>query len=318
MDVPVGLQSQEGSLGEVLGQISDGLGATIEEIGGGFVVLSPKPERLTARLAADGSTPLGGLSVGMPEGREAEIVSIVCGMLGVEECRYEGGKLVWGENVNAVEQVQVLAGLDSVRRLVRGGQDVSEELFEFNDPGAWYQAFAKAKTRLPLDVLMLEERPVVELLQRAARGSGVQLMIDWPAVWSHGLHPNRMALSLLRGRNFLEVASRFMEDHSLVLVPLDRKTWVLTTEGQRRSMVRLVAVRTDRGMNLSDMRVALRGLVPRGEDGRSLFRAVEVPGAEGIVLLRIAPPNSTQLQDAELHSVFGIAGGEFEEALDKK
>ncbi len=316
MDRPVGLQSQGGTLGEVLGQISDGVGATVENLGEGFFVLSPKPERLTARLAADGSTRMGALSVGLPEGKEAQIVSIVCGMLGVEGCRYEGGKLVWGQDTNAVQQVQVLAGLDSVRGLGGGGQGVREELFEFNEPAAWYEAYTAAQAKLPLDMLQVEERPIVEIMQRAARGSGVQLMIDWPAVWSHGLHPNRMALSLLRGRSFLEVASRFIEDHSLVLVPLDRKTWVLTTESQRRSMVRVVAVRTDRGMSLSDMRVALRGLVPRGEDGRSLFRAEEVPGGGGAVLLRISPPNSSQLRDEELRSVFGLGAKELDRALE--
>lgn len=317
LDRPVGLQFQGGTLGEVLGQISESVGATVEELGEGFYVLSPKPERMTAKLAADGSTGLGGISEGLPEGKASQIVSIVCGMLGVDECGYEGGKLVWGESTNAVQQVQVLAGLDSVRGLELGGGRVREELFEFNEPWAWYEAYAAAQTRMPLDLFQLEERPVVEILQRAARGSGVQLMIDWPAVWSHGLHPNRMGLSLLRGRNFLEVATKFLEDHSLVLVPLDRKTWVLTTEGQRRTMVRVVAVRTDRGMSISDMRVALRGLVPRGVDGRSLFRAEEVPGVEGAFLLRISPPNSSQLRDEELRSVFGLRGGELEGALDR-
>jgi len=317
MDRPVGLQYQGGALGEVLGQISESVGATVEELGEGFYVLSPRPERLTAKLAADGSTRLGALSVGLPEGKESQIVSMVCGMLGVEECRYEGGKLEWGERANAVEQVQVLAGLDSVRGLRFGEQREREELFEFNEPWAWYEAYAAAQSKLPLGLLQLEERPIVEILQRAARGSGVQLMIDWPAVWSHGLHPNRMALSLLRGRNFLEVASKFMEDHSLVLVPLDRKTWVLTTEGQRRTMVRVVAVRTDRGMSISDMRVALRGLVPRGVDGRSLFRAEEVPGVPGAVLLRISPPNSSQLRDEELRSVFGLTAVEVDGSLDR-
>jgi hypothetical protein len=305
--VDVALEGEGKTFGELLDQICQGVGCETSDVGNGFLMVRPKAQRLTQRLAADGTTSRGALAVGLPEGKDAEIVQMVLGMLGVTQCRYESGKLQWGQDVSAVEQVQVLAALESVRRMHSkvGANELSgESMFDFNDPAAWYAAYELVHNRMPLDAMLLEERPVVEILQRVAKGVGVDLLMDWPMVWSHGLHPNRMGLTLLRGRSFLEIAQRIMDDYSLVLVPLGRKTWVLTTEQQRRGMVRLVVVRP--GGGVADMMVAMRGLVPRGEDGRSLFRAVDVPGGDGLVMLRVAPPSISQMRDEELRSSFGL------------
>lgn len=305
--VEVALEGEGKTFGELLDQICQEVGCELSDVGEGFLVVRPKAERLTQRLAADGTTSRGALAVGLPEGKDVEIVRMVLDMLGVSQCRYESGKLQWGQDVSAVEQVQVLAALDSVRRMHSdaGLKELStESKFDFNDPSAWYSAYELVQNRMPMDAMLLEERPVVEILQRVAKGVGVDLLMDWPAVWSHGLHPNRMGLTLLRGRSFLEIAQRIMDDYSLVLVPLGRKTWVLTSEQRRRGMVRLVVVRPVGGV--ADMMVAMRGLVPRGEDGRSLFRAVEVPGGEGLVMLRVAPPSISQMRDEELRGSFGL------------
>lgn len=305
--VEVALEGEGKTFGELLDQICQEVGCELSDVGEGFLVVRPKAERLTQRPAADGTTSRGALAVGLPEGKDVEIVRMVLDMLGVSQCRYESGKLQWGQDISAVEQVQVLAALDSVRRMHSdaGSNEPSiESKFDFNDPRAWYAAYALVQNRMPMDAMLLEERPLVEILQRVAKVVGVDLLMDWPAVWSHGLHPNRMGLTLLRGRSFLEIAQRIMDDYSLVLVPLGRKTWVLTSEQRRRGMVRLVVVRPVGGV--ADMMVAMRGLVPRGEDGRSLFRAVEVPGGEGLVMLRVAPPSISQMRDDELRGSFGL------------
>ena len=168
------------------------------------------------------------------------------------------------------------------------------------------ELFRQSQTKLAAKEILYEERPIVDIMDRAAQASQIELLVDWPSAWSHGLHPNRMALSLLRGRTMLEISSRFLDDHSLELVPLDSKTWMLTTEKQRRSMIRLIAVRTDRGITLDDIKVSLRGLVPRANDGKSLFRSANVPGAKDVVLLRICPPSSNLMFDDELAASLGV------------
>ncbi|MFM8397979.1 MAG: hypothetical protein ACKOAH_09115, partial [Pirellula sp.] len=162
-------------------------------------------------------------------------------------------------------QAQVLAALASIRERLGTANPVAEgaeNVFDFNRPEAWVRLYRKSQSKLGKEEIQYEERPIIDIMTRAAQSSQVEMLLDWPSVWSHGLHPNRMGLSVLRGRTLLEVSNRFLEDHSLELVPLDGKTWMLTTEAQRRSMIRLVAVRTDRGVSLEDMRVSIRGVVP--------------------------------------------------------
>ena len=324
LDTPVAIQGDGLTLGEILAQASDTMGMEFDQDNRGFLYLRPKAEKLSSKLKPDGSTALGPLSEGLPKGQDEAIVKLVLDMLQIDGCKYEGGKLLWGENANAYQQAQVLAALASIRETIRGDNaapqqgngeqgkgaqvaDAGNGIFGFNRPAAWVEALRTASQKLPSDEIQYEERPVVDILTRAADTSKLTLMIDWPAAWSHGLHPGKMALSLLRGRTFLEVANRFLEDHSLELVPLDNKTWALTTAAERRSMIRLIAVRTDRGVSLDDMKVSLRGLVPRDMSGKSLFRSSPIPGAEGVILIRIAPPNSNQLRDPEVLSALGVA-----------
>ena len=304
LEGPFSLQSEGTTVGGILEELKTKVGAQVDTDAKGFLYVRPAAEKLSSKLKPDGSTELGPLSKGLPEGQDQAILKLVLDMLQVDGCEYKDGKLTWGPDANAYQQAQVLAALASIREANAGGAAASS-VFDFNRPAAWMALFRQSQKKLGPDEILHEERPIVDIMVRAAQSSGLELLMDWPAVWSHGLHPNRMALSLLRGRTMLEVSNRFLDDHSLELVPLDGKTWALTTEAQRRSMIRIVAVRTDRGVSLEDMRVSLRGVVPRGMDGKSMFRASSVPGAEGVVLLRICPPNSSLFADEELVRALG-------------
>jgi hypothetical protein len=308
LDQPYAFESQGTTVGGILDEFKTKIGAEVDIDSKGFVVLRPSVEKLSTKLKADGSTELGPLSKGLPEGQAQAILKLVLEMLQVDGCEYQDGKLLWGADTNAYQQAQVLAALASIRERLGTasvGPDGAGSVFDFNRPEAWVSLYRKSQSKLAKEEILYEERPIIDIMTRAAQSSQVELLMDWPSVWSHGLHPNRMALSILRGRTLLEVSNRFLEDHSLELVPLDSKTWMLTTESQRRSMVRLVAVRTDRGVSLEDMRVSIRGVVPRGKDGKSLFRSMPLPGVEGVVLLRICPPNSSLLGDQDLLRALG-------------
>jgi len=308
LDQPYAFESEGTTVGEILDEFKTKIGAEIDADAKGFLVLRPSAEKLSTKLKPDGSTELGPMSKGLPEGQDQAILKLVLEMLQVDGCEYRDGKLLWGADTNAYQQTQVLAALASIRERLgtaNVGAEGAENVFDFNRPEAWVRLYRKSQSKLGKEEILYEERPIIDIMTRAAQSSQVEMLMDWPSVWSHGLHPNRMALSVLRGRTLLEVSNRFLEDHSLELVPLDSKTWMLTTEAQRRSMIRLVAVRTDRGVSLEDMRVSIRGVVPRGNDGKSLFRSMPLPGVEGVVLLRICPPNSSLMADQDLLQALG-------------
>jgi hypothetical protein len=320
LDTPFKLESEGTSGDEILKQFTAQIGAQVDIDPQGFVFIRPLAEKLSNKLKPDGTTSLGPLAKGLPEGQDQSILRLVLDLLQVDRCEYNEGKLSWGPDSTAYQQAQVLAALASIREAIAmapapenqapenqavANQTAEAQVFDFNRPEAWMSLLRKSQMKLPKEEILYEERPILDIMIKAAQASQCELLIDWPAVWSHGLHPNRMALSVLRGRTMLEVSNRFLEDHSLELVPLDNRTWMLTTEGQRRSMIRLLAVRTDRGVSLEDMRVSLRGLVPRSANGKSLFRSELVPGAPGVALLRICPPNSNLLGDGELVGALG-------------
>jgi len=308
LDLPYAFESEGTTVGEILDEFKTKIGAEIDVDAKGFLVLRPSAEKLSTKIKPDGSTELGPMSKGLPEGQDQAILMLVLEMLQVDGCEYKDGKLLWGADTNAYQQTQVLAALASIRERLgtaNVGAEGAENVFDFSRREAWVRLYRKSQSKLGKEEILYEERPIIDIMTRAAQSSQVEMLMDWPSVWSHGLHPNRMALSVLRGRTLLEVSSRFLEDHSLELVPLDSKTWMLTTEAQRRSMIRLVAVRTDRGVSLEDMRVSIRGVVPRGNDGKSLFRSMPLPGVEGVVLLRICPPNSSLMADQDLLQALG-------------
>jgi hypothetical protein len=313
LDQTFELQSDGTTIGGILEDFKNKIGAVADVDTKGFVYLRPAPEKIASKLKLDGSTELGPLAKGLPEGQDQAILKLVLEMLQIDGCEYKDGKLSWGHSSNPYQQAQVLAALDSIREAirVRGVQEANTNsanpLFDFNRPSAWVALFRQSQTKLSPQEVLYEERPIVDIMARAAQASQTELLVDWPSAWSHGLHSNRMALSLLRGRTMLEISNRFLDDHSLELVPLDSKTWMLTTESQRRSMIRLIAVRTDRGVSLDDIKVSLRGLVPRDSNGKSLFRSANVPGADGVVLLRICPPSSNLMFDDELASSLGLS-----------
>jgi hypothetical protein len=183
---------------------------------------------------------------------------------------------------------------------------VPNDAFDFGRPESWWRVRENAQAKMPMDRIVYEERPVIELLSMACEQSGMQLVIDWPAAWSHGLHPSRMSLSILRGRTLEEIANRYLEDYALDLVPLDSTTVLLTTDRVRRSIEQVIPIRLDRGMNMDDIKGAIRFLVPRGIDQRSRFRSETVPGNDQLALLRICLPALIHLRDSDLQRAFGV------------
>ncbi|MFN7730317.1 MAG: hypothetical protein ACK5OB_00340 [Pirellula sp.] len=305
----VSVEGENRTLGSILEQLANAYGLEAASYSEGFLYLKPKAEGLRSRLRIDGSTPSGPISSGLPDGQASAIVELVANLWEVNGCRVENDQMVWSPETEAFAQAQVLSTLQSIRE-VRAGQSVkpgaSSDPFDFARPVAWAACSDRVQRPIAADVVAFEERPAIEILVRAAEATGTRLLIDWPATWAHGMHPGRLSVSVLRHRTLEQIAQRYLVDYSLELVPMDGQSILLTTDVERRSTMRVIALRTDRGLSLQDLKQALRQLVPRGPDLRSRFQCVTLPGDENLVLVRICPPTLEQMRDPDLKRALGI------------
>ena len=274
----------------------------------GFPYLRPNDLLVNEQLKRWNSETEKGIEQSLPLESQKEIVELLIQLLEIEGCSFEAGKLQWKDPANPYAQMQLLASLNSVqeaRTIPRDKFTPGQDPYDFCRPAAWVELHKRLQKTLPSDAVIYEDRPIAEILTRAAKLSENRLLIDWPAAWSHGLHPNRLAVSVLRGRTLEEIGNRYFDDYSLELLPLDSQTAMLTTDKERRSILRVIAIRTDQGMSIDEIKMAIRPLVPRGVDQKSRFRMVSLPGDEKIVVIRICPPTVSLMRDPELVRALG-------------
>jgi hypothetical protein len=269
----------------------------------------PTQDRLSALVAADGILNTDKWTNEISAKDRDHWVPLVIQMLDLTQCRYNQGRVEWLEEASLYDRARLIASLLGLKHAASDPPvevTLPFDAFDFGRPHAWWKLREQAQAAMPMDQIVYEERPVVDLLSLACEQSGIQLVIDWPAAWPHGLHPSRMSLSIVRGRSLEEIANRYLEDYALELVPLDSSTVLLTTDRVRRSMEQVVPVRLDRGMNMDDIKGAIRFLVPRSIDQRSRFRWGTVPDNDRIALMRICLPALIYLRDSELQRAFGV------------
>lgn len=275
----------------------------------GFPYLRPNDLLVNEQLKRWNNETEKGLGQSLPSTSQKDIVDLLIQLLEIEGCAFEAGKLQWKDSSNPYAQMQLLASLNSVREartVPREKFTPGQDPYDFCRPAAWVELHHRLQKTLPSDAVIYEDRPIAEILTRAAKMSENRLLIDWPAAWSHGLHPNRLAVSVLRGRTLEEIGNRYFDDYSVELLPLDSQTAMLTTDQERRSILRVIALRTDQGMSIDEIKMAIRPLVPRGIDQKSRFRMVPLPGDEKIVVVRICPPTVSLLRDSELVRALGV------------
>jgi hypothetical protein len=309
LEEPIAIEGQNASIGELLDQICQPRGLEVQIDDAGFPRVRPTQDRLIALVAADGILNTDKWTNEIPAQDRDNWVPLVIRMLDLTQCRYAQGRVEWTEEASMYDRARLVAALQGLKHAAANPPvevKVPNDAFDFGRPESWWRVRENAQAKMPMDRIVYEERPVIELLSMACEQSGMQLVIDWPAAWSHGLHPSRMSLSILRGRTLEEIANRYLEDYALDLVPLDSTTVLLTTDRVRRSIEQVIPIRLDRGMNMDDIKGAIRFLVPRGIDQRSRFRSETVPGNDQLALLRICLPALIHLRDSDLQRAFGV------------
>lgn len=309
LEEPIAIEGQNASIGELLDQICQPRGLEVQIDDAGFPRVRPTQDRLIALVAADGILNTDKWTNEIPAQDRDNWVPLVIRMLDLTQCRYAQGRVEWTEEASMYDRARLVAALQGLKHAAANPPvevKVPNDAFDFGRPESWWRVRENAQAKMPMDRIVYEERPVIDLLSMACEQSGMQLVIDWPAAWSHGLHPSRMSLSILRGRTLEEIANRYLEDYALDLVPLDSTTVLLTTDRVRRSIEQVIPIRLDRGMNMDDIKGAIRFLVPRGIDQRSRFRSETVPGNDQLALLRICLPALIHLRDSDLQRAFGV------------
>ncbi|MBU6237560.1 MAG: hypothetical protein KGQ51_07000 [Planctomycetes bacterium] len=309
LEEPIAIEGQNASIGELLDQICQPRGLEVQIDDAGFPRVRPTQDRLIALVAADGILNTDKWTNEIPAQDRDNWVPLVIRMLDLTQCRYAQGRVEWTEEASMYDRARLVAALQGLKHAAANPPvevKVPNDAFDFGRPESWWRVRENAQAKMPMDRIVHEERPVIDLLSMACEQSGMQLVIDWPAAWSHGLHPSRMSLSILRGRTLEEIANRYLEDYALDLVPLDSTTVLLTTDRVRRSIEQVIPIRLDRGMNMDDIKGAIRFLVPRGIDQRSRFRSETVPGNDQLALLRICLPALIHLRDSDLQRAFGV------------
>lgn len=300
---------EDQTVGGLLETLCQAKGLELIFDGEGFPYLRPNELVVNEQLKLWNSEMEKWLQQSLPPEAQKDIVQVLIQLLEIEGCTLEAGKLQWKDSSNPYAQIQLLASLNSVREaksVPRLKFTPGQDPYDFCRPAAWVQLHQRLQRPLPSDAVIYEDRPIADVLTRAAKLTETSLLIDWPAAWSHGLHPNRLAVSVLRGRTLEEIGNRYFDDYSLEVLPLDGRTAMMTTDKERRSIIRVIAIRTDQGMSTDEIKMAIRPLVPRGIDQKSRFRMVPLPGDEKIVVIRICPPTISMMRDPELVRALGV------------
>ena len=294
------------SIAEVVTQIveSNGLVWTIDNLGGLPIVSAPLTA-MESKLPKDWS-----VSDLFPQGSEQQGCDVLLRLWGYDDvCRFANGGLQWNERATPVEKANAQASLQELASQLKLNthplwQRKSESNGTFS-PTEWHGSLAALARKVPMSVIVPERRPIPELLTTAARETNLNVFIDWPNAWAHGLIPNEPATALLGGRTFSQVANRFLTDYALELIPISEDSFWITTGDVRRKMIRVVPIRRPKDVKLEDLMQSLRLIAPLGPDDGTRFRVQPVSGADDLFWARVCTPRADQLNDPDLILSFG-------------
>jgi hypothetical protein len=296
VDTPISLAVEATSIGQVVKDLCHEKNLTQSIDPQGLPRLRPVPNEIVSRLPNDWS--LDDL-ITQPSSRDAwQALLKQLYPSWSDEWQLQDTKLQWSETASPLHQATMAGFLDQVR-IVNGLTPKSTLPESVRDPRLGLDA-----SQVPLSRVgsRLIEHPMSlpQLLDIAARDSGLKLLLDWESLFSHGFAHSRVATSLLRGRTWPEIAKWGMDEFSLVAVVDGADHIVLTTLPKQRRIWRTLVMKLDAGKTVGSIRDSFRMLSPTDESGRSMLLVSPIPlpgdSSESWVVVRICPPNTVQLQ----------------------
>jgi hypothetical protein len=290
-----------GFLDEVLA--SEGLRLNLDPKGFPIVAPASLPEKSTASVKWN-------VSEICAAGFEKETAELLISMCNVKDyCSYVDGGLVWNENASLIDKAMVY---ETIRHLAKiTGKPIpswpSTELFKETQFSVdnWRDSRSAANRTLPDAAFVLESRSAISILQEAAMMVDNQIIVDWKSAWGHGLTPTEEMILVLRNRTFAQVSKKLLVEYALELIPIDSRTFWLTTGKVRQMSLCVVPIKPPAELNMDLVKRTLAKLRPIGDDGLSRFQLRPVPGMQGIYFARICPPNINTIFQEEFASVFG-------------
>jgi hypothetical protein len=306
IDRPVSLSVESTTLGELLNSLCGENGLVPPSDEQGPIRLRPLPEEIEKRLPTD-------WAIQDLVSQEASIAQWQDLLQQIypdwsTEWKIQGQELQWAETASPLRRATIAAFLDQVRR-AHGLALKSSLPNAVTDPRL---GIDEAVLRLSRAGTRVIEHPISlpQLLDTAARDSGMKLVFDWESLFSHGFSHSKAATSLIRGRTWPEISKWGLDEFSLVAAIDGDSHIVLTTLPRQRRMWRTMILKLESGKTIESVRESLRMLSPTNEQGLAMLLVSPIPQVGGTkeswVVARICPPNTVQLQTRVLREALRL------------
>ncbi|MFN8766101.1 MAG: hypothetical protein ACK5ZC_16645 [Pirellulaceae bacterium] len=287
---PVSGKFQELKVFEAVSQLVAPLGLQLSFNDGQLPLITPSPETVGKRL--DQQWKINDLGdTDAQQGWWKAIVEVVPELS--DWCRVEDGEVVWDPKAPSSAKLSLSLTLDRIRSAIgkppqwKWAEGQLETGYPWGGSTKWLQATASSASP--------QDRPWVRAVQQAARESGIDLVVDWKGLASHGVTPKSSETVVLRNRALPQIFKKYRERLALELVVVEPGLLYLTIPETRRLESQVYLVSLPAGTNPQDLIPALRSIAPASASMESLLRVVPTPQAPWC-LVRTCLPSIEQLE----------------------
>lgn len=287
---PVSGKFQDLKVSEAVGQLVEPLGLQLIVSDGQLPWITPSPQTVGKRL--DQRWKIEDLGdIDAQQGWWKAIVEVVP-ELG-DWCRVEAGEVIWDPKAPSSAKLSLSLTLDRIRSAIgkppqwKWADGQLEAGYPWGGSTQWLQETASSASP--------QDRPWVHALMRAAKESGIDLVVDWKGLASHGVTPKSSETVVLRNRTVPQIFKKYRERLALELLVVEPGLLYLTIPETRRMDSQVYLVSLPAGTNPQDLVPSLRSIAPASTSMESLLRVVPTPQSPWC-LVRTCMPSIEQLE----------------------
>ena len=196
--------------------------------------------------------------------------------------KFQDNQIVFEPTSSAIARFEILAFLDRVRHA--SSLPTSRDYLNLSPEVHYRFQEAEAKLSRPLQSVIPQEWPLVEVLHTACRDAGFNVWFDWQNLLTHGFGPNQTGLILLHGRTIPQVVERTLDQYSLSLAVIDNQNLILTTPEAHRTTSTKLVVEADAEIDLLDLKADYAAFSPVDQFYQSQLRVERIPGTNLVVI----------------------------------
>jgi hypothetical protein len=287
---PVSGKFQELKVSEAVRQLVEPLGLQLVLNDGQLPLITPGPEMVGKRI--DQRWKIDDLGdVDAQQGWWKAIGEVVPELEGW--CRMEDGEVIWDPKAPSTAKLSLSLLLDRIRSATgkppqwtwADGQ--LKAGYPWGSSTEWLKANASSASP--------QDRPWVHALQRAAKESDIDLVVDWKGLASHGVTPKSSETVVLRSRTVPQIFKKYRERLALELVVVETGLLYLTIPETLRLDSEVYLVSLPAGSSPQDLIPSLRSIAPASASMESLLRVVPTPNSPWC-LVRTCMPSIEQLE----------------------